>query len=447
MAFYVTVPRQPTISGVRVVTNRPVAVLITASTPWPLSARLAVRMIAHGCAVSALCPRGHILNQVSRMQRIYRYGGPNSLAGLERAIRQAKPDMMVPSDDRAVWQLHELHAKRPDLRELIETSIGRPESFAAVSSRTGLMDIARRAGLRVPETRLIHAESDIHAWFGELSGAAVMKMDGTWGGRGVAFVESAAEAVTSWSRFNAPEPRGTPVKRWLVNRDPLAFWSGARASGRAISLQKFVRGGLANAMVACWRGTVLGVVSVEVLCTQGRAGASTIVRLVQNEEIAQAARALVHALGLSGFCGLDFVLEEGTGAAYLIELNARCTQLGHLVLPGQGDLAGLLCAQLGAPGVSEAESPIDREVIAFFPQSLAWNPDSPYMQQCHHDVPWSEPLLVRELLQVPWAERRWLFRLYHRLRGRRPSPLPTAGTGAFRKLAAQHGLSSDLVES
>lgn len=381
------------------------------------------------------------------MGAVHEYGSPNSMAGLERAIRQENPDIIVPSDDRTVWQLHELHEKRPDLRELIETSIGHADSFPVVSSRTGLMDIARRAGLRVPETRLVQSESDLHAWFREAPGTAVMKLDGTWGGRGVLFVESITEALRCFSQFSAPQPVVLPLKRWIVNRDPLAFWSSARASGRAISVQRFIRGSLANAMVTCWRGRVLGIVSVEVLCNQGLTGASTIVRLVRNEEIARAAEVLVRTLRLSGFCGLDFVLEEGTGAAYLIELNARCTQLGHLVLPAQGDLAGLLCAKLGAPGLSQAESPIDREIIAFFPQSLAWNPDSPYMQQCHHDVPWSEPALVHELLQVPWAERRWVYRLYHRLRGGRPRRLSSAGTGAFRRLAAEHGFSSDLVES
>jgi len=381
------------------------------------------------------------------MGRIHRYGGPDSMAGLERAIRRTRPDLIVPSDDRAVWQLHELHARRPDLRELIEASIGAPQSFPVTSSRTALLDLARRAGLRVPQTRPVHSEGDLDAWYRDFPGTAVMKLDGTWGGRGVAFVESADQARASWGRFHAPQPLGLPLKRWVINRDPLAFWSGARVSGRAVSIQKFIRGPQANAMAACWRGKVLGMVSVEVLCNQGLTGASTIVRLIRNTEIAQATEALVRDLRLSGFCGLDFMLEEGTGAAYLIELNARCTQLGHLVLPAQGDLVGLLCNQLGAPGVSAAESPIDRDVIAFFPQSLAWNPDSPYMQQCHHDVPWSEPALVRELLLVPWAERRWLFRLYHRLRGRRPKPLPSAGTGAFRRLAAQHGFSSDVVES
>ena len=369
------------------------------------------------------------------------------MAGLERAIRRERPDLIVPSDDRAVWQLHELHAQRPDLRPLIEASIGQPGSFQVLSSRAALLDLARRAGVRVPQTRPVHSQGDLHDWYREFPGMAVMKVDGTWGGRGVAFIESADQAHASWSRFRAPQPLGLPLKRWVINRDPLAFWSGARVSGRPVSIQSFIRGPQANAMAACWQGKVLGIVSVEVLCNQGLTGASTIVRLIRNEEIARATEALVRDLQLSGFCGLDFVLEEGSGAAYLIELNARCTQLGHLVLPQQADLIGLLCAQLGAPGVFAPESPIDREIIAFFPQALAWNPDSPYMQQCHHDVPWNEPALVRELLLVPWAERRWLFRLYHRLRGKRLKPLPSAGSGAFRRLAAQHGFSSDLVES
>ena len=363
------------------------------------------------------------------------------MAALERAIAGSTPDIIIPCDDRAVWQLHELHEKRPALRPLIEASIGRPDSFYPVCHRTELMATAQRMGLPVPETRMIDSEEDIRRWFREFAGSAVVKVDGTWGGSGVAIVASAEQATAAWRSFRAPAGLASAWKRWLINRDPLAFWSRRQATAHMVSLQKYIPGRPANAMAACWQGEVLGMASVEVLCSQGPTGASTIVRLIRNEEIATAVTALTRGLGLSGFCGLDFVLEEGTGTAYLIELNARCTQLGHLVLPGQGDLATLLGMKLGARGVPRTELPIDRDVIAFFPQALAWNPENPYMQQCYFDVPWTEPALVRELLRQPWAERQWLSRLYHRMRGRKPDPLPS--TRHFLRLAARLGFSSD----
>lgn len=62
------------------------------------------------------------------------------------------------------------------------------------------------------------------------------------------------------------------------------------------------------------------------------------VRLIDHSEMAQAACKLAQRLELSGFHGLDFVLEADSGAAYLIELNPRCTQLGHLSIARQGSL-------------------------------------------------------------------------------------------------------------
>lgn len=403
-------------------------------------------MIAHGCEVAALCPRGHVLGHVVGMRAVYQYRSRNSVAALERAVAASAPDIVIPCDDRAVWQLHDLHARRPDLRALIETSLGRSAGFPIVRSRSRLLEVARDCGVRVPETRALESAGDVRAWFQDCPGAAVVKVDGTWGGSGVQIVQSEEQALLAWRRFNTPERRGSSWKRWLINRDPLAFWDG-QGAGRQVSIQRFVAGQPANCMIAAWQGRLLGVVGVEVLCTQGKTGASTIVRLIRSAEMIRDAERLVERLGLSGFHGLDYILQDDTGHPFLIELNARCTQLGHLVLPEQGDLAGLLCAQLGtrsrgrSPG--PAELPIDRDVIAFFPQALAWNPDSPYMQQCHHDIPWAQPALVRELLRDPWAERRWLARLYHWLRGKERSPVPNVVN--FLRLAAKNGFASSPV--
>lgn len=402
-------------------------------------------MIAHGCEVAALCPRGHVLGNVAGMGPLYLYRSRNSVATLERALATAAPDIVIPCDDRAVWQLHDLHAQRPQLRGLIETSLGRATAFPIVRSRSRLMEIAREAGVRVPESQALESPADVSAWFRAYPGTAVVKVDGTWGGSGVQIVHAEEQARLALERFSTPQRRGSSWKRWLINRDPLAFWDGWSGPNRHFSIQRFISGRPANCMIAAWQGRLLGMVSVEVLCTQGKTGASTIVRLIRSESMVRDAERLTATLGLSGFHGLDYIVEDGTGTPFLIELNARCTQLGHLILRDQGDLAGLLCAQLGASprAAVQSELPIDRDTIAFFPQALAWNPDSPFMQQSYHDIPWTQPALVRELLRDPWAERQWLARVYHWLRGKERSPVPNVVN--FLRLAAKSGFASSPV--
>jgi hypothetical protein len=133
------------------------------------------------------------------------------------------------------------------------------------------------------------------------------------------------------------------------------------------------------------------------------------VRLIKNTEIAEAARLMARRFMLNGFHGLDFILQQGTGAAYLIELNPRCTQLGHLRLPGQGDLAGVLIAKLTGQNPSAVDNPIAGDIIAFFPQAFFLNPKSPYLHCGYHDVPWEEPALLHQLLRDPWPKRFYRF--------------------------------------
>lgn len=395
---------------------------------------MAVRLVSHGCEVFALCPQGHVLTHVSGLQRLYRYATRDTTAQLAATIEEVRPRIVLPCDDRAVWQLHDLYERAPRWRALIEASLGASRHFPTVRSRSKLMETARSLGLRVPQTRLVGEPSQIRSWFENDPGPAVMKFDGTWGGRGVEFVGSAEHAVATWRRFTRAQSFSVAWKHRVINGDPLAFWQGAQRLGRSVSLQTFVPGEPANVMVACWRGEVLGAVSVRAVCTQGSTGACTIVQLCKDEEMTRAAVSLAAELGLSGFFGLDYVIEAGTGRAHLIELNPRCTQLGHLVLPGQGDLIGMLCAKLGASGGAQRDAPITADMIALFPQALAWNPDSPHLANCHHDIPWTEPAVIRELLRDSWAERRLLARLYHRLRGSKRDPVPSLE--AFMQLAS-----------
>src|ERR1700689_5343557 len=150
-------------------------VLLATTVSWPLSARLAVRLLGYGCRVVAVCPRGHVLAHVSGLERLYRYRPSSPTESLEEAIRDATPDFIVPCDDRVVWQLHDIHEWRPDLRALIEGSIGSAAQYGLIRDRQRLLEAAGALGIRIPETRSVRSERDIQSWFSDGARAGVLK--------------------------------------------------------------------------------------------------------------------------------------------------------------------------------------------------------------------------------------------------------------------------------
>ena len=341
------------------------SVLIVAAKWWPLSARLAAALHRHGCCVRAVCPAGHPLTHVSGIRRIYRYRRIFSLSCLRRALQEFCPDVVIPCDDGVVAQLHALHELDPSLRSLIEHSLGPPGSFSVVESRYHFLNTALELGIRVPRTRRVVNAGDLATWHAGTSSAAVLKVDGESGGNGVRISHSLDESLAAWQDLRAPRGFATAWKRLAIDRDPLALWLRRRHREREVTVQEFIPGRPANSMLVCWRGELLSMVSVIVVAAEGLTGAATIVRVIDNERMKQAAELVVSRLGLSGFYGLDFVMEAGTDVPYLIEMNPRCTQLGHIELTGDGCLAGVLSAAIRGEPRPLVRNPIRSDKLRF----------------------------------------------------------------------------------
>jgi carbamoylphosphate synthase large subunit len=408
------------------------SVLIVAAKWWPLSARLAVSLHRHGCGVRAVCPAGHPLTHVSGIDRIYRYRGVSSLSSVRRALKECRPDLVIPGDDGVVAQLHALHELDPSLRSLIERSLGPPESYSVVESRHRFLSMALELGIRAPSTRRVEKAEDLVTWHADTGSATVLKVDGESGGNGVRISHSLDESLAAWRVLRAPCGFATAWKRLAIDRDPLALWVRQRQSVREVTVQKFIPGRPANSMLVCWRGELLSMVSVVVVAAEGPTGAATIVRVIQNEEMKKAAECVASRLSLTGFYGLDFVMESGTGVPYLIEMNPRCTQLGHIEFAGDGCLAGVLSAALRGEPRPPAQNPVPDDTIALFPQALAaGDACRPHIDASYHDVPSEEPQLMRELMLKSWPQRRWGARLYHAFK-----PLNRADLILFEDLAS-----------
>ena len=211
-----------------------------------------------------------------------------------------------------------------------------------------------------------------------------------------------------FKRLSRPISLGRAVKRLLVDRDAFHLLPALQQKPPRISLQAYVPGAPANSVSACRDGVILSTVCAEAVRVQRPLGASSVVRIIDNTAMSLAAEKLARDLNLSGVFGLDFLVDEVSGAAHLVEMNARATPLCHLsfgvgrdTVGGVGQVAGL-AAMAAPPCVT------DRDVIAYFPQAWHTAPDDIWLREGFHDVPWQDPALLNELLRKPWPDRGWL---------------------------------------
>jgi hypothetical protein len=390
-------------------------VLLLENSRWSVVAMLAVRLAKAGMNVFAVCPVHHPLLKTRAVQKIFPYSALHPLESLNDAVEAVNPDIIIPSDDRAVGHLHELYFRARQmgpshaaLAALIEKSIGSPDGYSIVSARYDLLRIAREEGLRIPETAPIKSESDLKSLQGRQGFPWVLKADGTGNGCGVRIARTPGEAVQFLAELTRYYRLGRAIKRMLVNRDPFwlrPWWQGVKPS---VIVQSYIEGHPANCGVFCWKGKVLAGIGVEVASETGPMAHASVTRVVDNPDMMLCAERIARRLNMSGFFGLDFMIEKGTGLAYLIEMNPRPTRLSSLRLGKGRDLIGALVAQLTGQPVCEAPSVTQKDLIAYFPE--AWDSKSELLESSYHDIPQGEDDLLQELRR-PWPRTTLLWRL------------------------------------
>lgn len=387
-------------------------VLVASTFRWPGAARLAVELHEVGCTVDGVAPHGSPLHAISAVQRSHPLGLADPVRSLRLAIEASDPDVVVPFDDRTRHALELLHsscdprtASGARIRECLERSLGSPNKVTCVYSRAEVMAMAREAGVVCPPTAVVRSAGDICAWFDRNPGPAVLKTDGSWGGRGVAILRTEADGRRAWREMSRGPSFARALKRLVVARDPWDFRARLTRTRPTLSIQSYVAGRPANAAVACVQGTPLGTVQAEVIESDGPTGPSTVVRVIDNPDITYAVKSLVSNLELSGLCGLDFIIDDD-GRAYLIELNPRATPTSHLIAADGTDLLAALRSSFGHDPSPVRTATYPDGLVALFPQELARDASSPNLRFAHHDVPTYAPDLVAHALAGVRGARR-----------------------------------------
>ena len=109
-----------------------------------------------------------------------------------------------------------------------------------------------------------------------------------------------------------------------------------------------------------------------------------------------AASSIVRHLKLSGLCGFDFIIEEASGQAKLIEINPRATQINHMRWGSGLDSAFALQRALGGEiCAAEAETEPAPQEIVLFPHRPPSDPPGARFADADYDLPYEEPELMK----------------------------------------------------
>ena len=389
-------------AGARAVKN---VVLIAHSLAWPNAARLAIAFRKAGFVVEAIAPEGHPVHRMLSPDRTFVYRPWRPRKSLRRAIEASQPRLIIPCDDRIVMHLHALHAQAPrfegpadpsSISTLVETSLGSPKAFDFLAKRRSLGQLSGLPEVHIPRTDEIGTVRALKDWAAAYGLPALLKLDGSTGGKDVVLVTDRAALVPSFLQMMLRRSGVRRLRDALLRNQVEPLVEYFRNGAPAVSVQSFVAGPQANCSVACWRGEALASIAVEVVRARSRFGVATVVRPVEGQAMKAAARSIVRHLQLSGFCGFDFILDEASGRPHLIEINPRATQICHLPPDLATDLPRALRRALdGQSAEAEAALTPPSGEVALFPQEWLRDRNSAYLAGPQYDVPYEEPDFVR----------------------------------------------------
>jgi carbamoylphosphate synthase large subunit len=266
--------------------------------------------------------------------------------------------------------------------------------------------MAAQIGVRTPPSAPVASWEGLSEWIDRNGLPAYLKVDGSHGGNGVEEVRTKPEALRVFKRMSAPPSLVAVLKYLIKQQDFGRLGSFLRRRGGVVSVQSTVEGHPANCLAVCKEGDVTAYIGAEVCATAKATGFGTLIRVSDNFDMENAARAIARRLGLNGVFGLDFVVESNGGRAHLIEMNPRVTPLAHFRFgPGHDPAAALRALAAGynenqaRPG--EAGSRRPEGLIAVFPHMLSLGVPEADGQPVLVDVPWDLPELVRLSMPLP----------------------------------------------
>lgn len=372
--------------------------LVATATKWVPAARMPSALSRAGFEVALLAPRGSLAEKSRYLAKIGHLADNATpldwVYAFAAMVKATSPSLVVPCDDTAVRLLHMLALSPPlgikpgihaELCALVRESLGNPEHFHTSVDKTRLPAAAEALGVRIPPYAIATSVDEAQAFAAIRGYPVVLKRSHGAAGEWVAIVSDPIELARTYERFAAAKTID------FEGRSNVSILVQAHVVGKVF----------AQAMTA-WQGTVLAGFVREKQVTHSPLGPATVARCVRMPEIRRFSDQLAIGLGMSGFFGLEYIVDAGTGEAYLLEINRRATPATHLGGMIDIDLCAALYAAVNGQPLSGRRDldPDEEHMITHFPQEWLRNPQSRYLQDFRVDAPWDDPEVMEAMLAL-----------------------------------------------
>jgi hypothetical protein len=288
-------------------------------------------------------------------------------------LLQKPTKMIIPGDDRALRFLqHIIEVGEKGylpfaLTDIARKSLPDASAFKYSTDKWAASGFMAGMGFRTPQSTKVWSLQDLRDFVDQAGLPAIVKPLMGTAGEGVQILLTGDDVQNA--RLSADS-------EWLA--------------------QKYIVGKAgACASVALEGKHIASIPYEKTISHPGETGPATLVTRLDNEVMTRGAAAYANAVNANGFYSMDYVIEEGSGDAYFLEVNARVVPLVTVSEKVGLDLCrALYKAMAGAP-IPQLDTSAPRR-IAFYPQELHRDPQSPYRNEIL-DEPFDDPLVHKAM--------------------------------------------------
>jgi len=351
-------------------------VLVLALENWLGAARLPRALSVAGFQVSLLCYPNTLIS-LTKFADDRDICVPSDSAEIVAQrilslVEKNQTRMIIAGDDRAVRFLQHIVEVAPtgllpkELTDLARASLPDPSAFKYGDDKEAASRLMDELGVRTPRRQLIWSTGDLREFAAMGLPIVIKPLTGT-AGQGVQILRTQDDV------------RAATI-------DPRSSWMA----------QQYIVGKSAGSASVALNGDCFATLAYEKTLTYpGETGPASVATRLDHDEFHIWAGAFAKATHFNGFFSPGYMVEDSTGEPYFLEVNSRVVPMATCAARLGLDLCKCLFAKIvGAPIPKlDPEAP---KVIAFYPQELHRDPNSPN-RHLLLDEPVDDPLIHKAM--------------------------------------------------